>query len=128
MQDPGQGRDGSEPGSPKPGSPKPGPPKPGPPKPGPLAADPRTDHSRADHSRTDDVPFAPDGDWVREQKSSFQYAGVGMQFGFTICIFALVGNWMDGRFGTAPWLLLVGVLLGFGGGTYSLLKKFSNGA
>jgi hypothetical protein len=76
----------------------------------------------------DDVPFVPDADWVREQRSSFKYAGVGIQFGLAISLFALLGRWLDVRFGTGPWLLLVGVLLGFGGGTYSLLKKFSNGA
>jgi ATP synthase protein I len=76
----------------------------------------------------DDVPFAPEADWVREQRGSLQYAGVGIQFGLTISLFALLGRWLDGRFGTSPWLLLLGVLLGFGGGTYSLLKKVSNGA
>lgn len=76
----------------------------------------------------DDVPFAPDADWVREQRSSLRYAGVGIQFGLTITLFALLGRWLDGRFGTTPWLLLVGVLIGFGGGTYSLLKKVSSGA
>lgn len=83
---------------------------------------------RAERAADDDVPFAPDGDWIREQRSALQYAGVGMQFGLTICLFALLGRWLDGRFGTGPWLLLLGVLLGFGGGTYSLLKKFSVGA
>jgi len=76
----------------------------------------------------DDVPFAPDVDWVREQRSSLQYAAVGIQFGLTISLFALLGRWLDGRFGTSPWLLLLGVLLGFGGGTYSLLKKVSSSA
>ncbi len=95
-----------------------------------AAADPGAPRAvgRASHASDEDVPFAPEGDWVREQRSALQYAGVGMQFGLTICIFALLGHWLDGRFGTAPWLLLVGVLLGFGGGTLSLLKKFPSGA
>jgi hypothetical protein len=76
----------------------------------------------------DDVPFAPEADWVREQRSSLQYAGVGIQFGLTIALFALLGRWLDARFETSPWLLFLGVLLGFGGGTYSLLKKVSSGA
>lgn len=73
----------------------------------------------------DDVPFAPDTDWVREQRNTLQYAGAGVQFGLTICLFALLGRWLDGRFDTSPWLLILGVLVGFGGGTYSLLKKVS---
>ena len=73
----------------------------------------------------DDVPFAPDGDWVREQRGSMRYAGAGIQFGLTIALMALLGNWLDGRYGTSPWLLILGVALGFGGGTLSLLKKLS---
>lgn len=71
-----------------------------------------------------DVPFAPDAEWVREQRGSLRYAGVGLQFGLTICLFALLGRWLDGRFDTDPWLMILGVLVGFGGGTFSLLKKF----
>jgi F0F1-type ATP synthase assembly protein I len=66
----------------------------------------------------------PDADWVRGQRKQVNAAGAGLQFGAAIVVFALAGNWADGRFGTKPWLLLVGVGLGFLGGTISLLKKF----
>lgn len=66
----------------------------------------------------------PDADWVRAQRKQANAAGVGLQFGLAIVIFALAGNWADGRFGTKPWLLVAGVALGFIGGTISLLKKF----
>ncbi|MEM6675373.1 MAG: AtpZ/AtpI family protein [Planctomycetota bacterium] len=70
-------------------------------------------------------PAVPGPEWVAEQRKGMGAAGAGLQFGFTICIFALAGNWLDGRFDTGPWLLVVGVLLAFAGGTVSLLKKFS---
>ena len=54
-------------------------------------------------------------------------AGLGMQFGAAIVIFALAGNWLDGRWGTRPLLLILGVLLGFAGGTISLIKAVGPG-
>jgi ATP synthase protein I len=53
-------------------------------------------------------------------------AGLGMQFGAVITVFALVGNWLDGRLGTRPLLLVLGVLLGFAGGTISLVRAVSS--
>jgi F0F1-type ATP synthase assembly protein I len=52
-----------------------------------------------------------------------RYAGVGLQFGAAILVFAFGGWWLDGKLGTDPWLLIVGVFAGFAGGLYSLLKK-----
>jgi F0F1-type ATP synthase assembly protein I len=52
-----------------------------------------------------------------------RYAGVGFQFGAAIILFALLGWWLDGKLGTGPWLLILGVVLGFTGGLISLLKK-----
>lgn|GEM_PF-1359500 len=43
-----------------------------------------------------------------------QYASVGLQFAIGIMVFTFAGSWLDGRLGTGPWLLLLGVALGFG--------------
>ncbi|HET7462192.1 MAG TPA: AtpZ/AtpI family protein [Longimicrobium sp.] len=43
-----------------------------------------------------------------------QYASVGLQFGLGILVFTFLGSWLDRRLGTGPWLLLIGVMLGFG--------------
>ncbi|MEM7306932.1 MAG: AtpZ/AtpI family protein [Planctomycetota bacterium] len=58
----------------------------------------------------------PGQDYVR-------YAGLGFQFAATLVLFSLGGWWLDGKLGSSPWLLLLGVLLGFGGGMLSLVKK-----
>jgi len=52
-----------------------------------------------------------------------RYAGLGFQLAASIAIFALGGWWLDGKLGTSPWLLIVGVFTGFGGGLYSLIKR-----
>lgn len=66
----------------------------------------------------------PDGEWVEAQRKNANAMGAGLQFGVVICLFAFVGLKADERFDTGPWLLVVGVLVGFVGGTVSLLKKF----
>jgi F0F1-type ATP synthase assembly protein I len=46
-----------------------------------------------------------------------------MQFSAVIGVFAWAGWWLDGKLGSAPWLLIVGVFLGFLGGLISLVSK-----
>lgn len=58
-----------------------------------------------------------------ERVTDFSYAGLGLSFALTLCVFALVGYWLDGKWGTKPWLMVAGVLLGGLGATISLIKK-----
>jgi ATP synthase protein I len=51
------------------------------------------------------------------------YLGVGFQFGASIVFFLLVGQWLDRRLGTDPWLLLLGVFVGAAAGFYSLYRQ-----
>ena len=50
------------------------------------------------------------------------YASVGIQFALTILLFLAFGWWLDGKFGTSPFLLLLGTLLGAVGGFYKLYR------
>ncbi len=43
--------------------------------------------------------------------------------GLSIALFALGGNWLDGRLGTRPLFVLLGTLLGFAGGFFSLYSR-----
>ena len=54
--------------------------------------------------------------WVR-------HSGVGLELAGVTAGFALLGYWIDRRYGTAPWGVLVGVVLGLVGGLYSLVKQ-----
>ena len=54
--------------------------------------------------------------WVR-------YSGAGLELAGATAGLALVGYWIDGKFGTAPWALLAGVVIGIVGGLYNLVKQ-----
>jgi F0F1-type ATP synthase assembly protein I len=55
--------------------------------------------------------------------SGAAYAGLGVQFAAAILVFLFAGQWLDRRLGTSPWLMLLGVLLGAGGGIYSMYRR-----
>jgi F0F1-type ATP synthase assembly protein I len=42
-----------------------------------------------------------------------RYASIGFQIALSLVVYILVGNWLDKKLGTDPWLTLVGALLGF---------------
>jgi F0F1-type ATP synthase assembly protein I len=54
--------------------------------------------------------------WVR-------HAGIGLELAGAVAGFALIGYWIDSRYGTSPWGLVVGVVLGLGGGLYNFVKQ-----
>ena len=39
-------------------------------------------------------------------------SAIGIQFAVSIIVGALAGWWLDGRLGTEPWLMILGVVLG----------------
>ena len=51
------------------------------------------------------------------------YLGLGLQFAAAILLFLYLGQWLDRRFGTAPWLLLACVFLGAGGSFYGIYRR-----
>lgn len=54
--------------------------------------------------------------WVR-------HAGIGLELAGATAGLALVGYWVDRSFGTSPWGLLAGVLIGVVGGLYNLVRE-----
>lgn len=60
-----------------------------------------------------------------EGSSASQFAGVGIQFALSILVFLYLGQWLDRKLGTAPWLLIIGVFLGAGGSFYSMYRKIT---
>ena len=52
-----------------------------------------------------------------------RYAGLGLELAGAVAGLTLLGYWLDGRWGTAPWLMLAGLAIGLLGGTYNLLRE-----
>lgn len=50
------------------------------------------------------------------------YATAWVQFVAPLLAFLFLGQWLDRRYDTAPWLMMLGVLLGAGGGLYSMYR------
>ena len=44
-------------------------------------------------------------------------------FALSIVFFVYLGQWLDRRLGTEPWMLLLGLLLGAGGSFYGIYRK-----
>jgi len=82
-----------------------------------VSEDPGEGHAAA----SGDAPGAP----VAASRSTGpgMYAGIGLQYAGTLVAFAFGGWYLDGKFGSQPWCLLLCVLLGFVGGTISLVHK-----
>ena len=62
------------------------------------------------------MPGGSSSPWLR-------YAGLGLELAGAVAILTLLGWWIDGRFGTAPWGVLLGALLGMTGGMVNLVRE-----
>jgi F0F1-type ATP synthase assembly protein I len=58
----------------------------------------------------------------RSARALSDYMGLGVQIAASFLFFFLIGYWADGKFGTSPWLLLMGVLIGMVGMALLLMK------
>jgi F0F1-type ATP synthase assembly protein I len=54
--------------------------------------------------------------WVR-------YSGTGLELAGAVAGFALVGYWIDRHYGTDPWGIVTGLILGIVGGLYNLVRQ-----
>jgi F0F1-type ATP synthase assembly protein I len=55
-------------------------------------------------------------EWVR-------HSGVGLELAGAVAAFTLVGIWIDRHFGSSPWGLVGGLLLGIVGGLYNFVRE-----
>ena len=51
------------------------------------------------------------------------YSGVGLELAGAVAGLAFIGYWIDGRYGTTPWGILVGVVIGIVGGLFNLVRE-----
>lgn len=50
------------------------------------------------------------------------YGAMGVQLALTAVAGLFLGHYLDGKWGTDPWLALIGLLLGAAGGLYNLIR------
>jgi F0F1-type ATP synthase assembly protein I len=66
----------------------------------------------------------PAGDSGRTWITEFgPYLTIGMQLAIAVVGFFFLGRWLDDMFGTAPWLMIIGLLLGTAGGFISFFRS-----
>ena len=46
----------------------------------------------------------------------------GIQMAVTVVAMFFIGRWLDGKFGTGPWLMITGGLIGSAGGIISFIR------
>lgn len=49
-------------------------------------------------------------------------AGIGFEFIAAVLMFGGLGWWLDSKWATSPWLLIVGIGLGFAVGLWLMIK------
>ncbi len=62
------------------------------------------------------MPAESGSDWSR-------LSGLGFELIAAVLGFTLAGYFWDGHFGTGPWGILTGVVLGLIGGTYNMIRR-----
>ncbi|MCE9594758.1 MAG: AtpZ/AtpI family protein [Planctomycetes bacterium] len=51
-----------------------------------------------------------------------RYAGLGIQYALTVALLTGIGWWLDVKWGTTPWCLVVGAVLGSVAGFVNLVR------
>ena len=59
---------------------------------------------------------------TRVAYQSVKYTGLGIELAVFIVVGVLGGNWIDEKYGTAPWGILGGVAFGIAGGVRTLVR------
>ena len=57
------------------------------------------------------------------QPSPWRFAGVGLELAGVVAVLALIGHGLDRWWGSHPWGVLGGSMLGIVGGLYNLVKQ-----
>jgi ATP synthase protein I len=66
----------------------------------------------------------PDTDQDENRKTGFAYAA-GITLFASVAVFCAIGYFLDKWFGTAPWLLIVGIVIGSAAGLFEFVRLSS---
>lgn len=62
-------------------------------------------------------------------KQYLRFSAVGLELGFSVVLGLMVGQWLDRKLGTEPWLMLVGLCFGMAAGfrsVYRMLRELND--
>jgi F0F1-type ATP synthase assembly protein I len=65
----------------------------------------------------------PESEDRRQARKFGRYAGVGLQFAVAVIVFFYAGQWVDRKFGSDPWGVVVGVFVGAGAAFYGMYRQ-----
>lgn len=75
------------------------------------------------HSREiDRDSAAPLAGKTRGYWRTMSASSVGLEMGAAVLIGIVFGSWLDGRFGTTPWLLILFIVFGFAAGMKGVMR------
>lgn len=66
--------------------------------------------------------LAPSARGGRRFYNMLSASSVGLELGISVLIGVLAGLWADGRWGTTPWLMLAGLVVGLVAGFRAVLR------
>lgn len=52
----------------------------------------------------------------------FSLSGLGVEFVLSLLVPGAIGWWLDKKLGWSPWLLIIGIALGFAAGLYTMIR------
>ena len=59
----------------------------------------------------------------KPKRDASKLSGIGFEFVGAVVGLTLAGYWWDSHFGTGPWGILTGLVLGLIGGTYNMIRQ-----
>lgn len=65
---------------------------------------------------------------TRDTVRSLKLSSVGLELALSVLIGLFAGRWLDRKLGSDPWLMIVGICLGFAAGLRSLMKMMDKAA
>lgn len=68
------------------------------------------------------MPEQPGAEEPSKLKRYLRLSTIGIEMGLSVMIGLVGGQWLDKYFGTAPYLLLVGLLFGMTAGILSIVR------
>jgi ATP synthase protein I len=60
---------------------------------------------------------------AKQNATGMRYAGLGFELAASVLVLTLLGWWVDRHFGSTPWGVLSGALIGLVGGMYNLVRQ-----